>query len=94
MYYYKYTSSALTTIAEDCLVTSLVISSVDVKDLDDNDVRVVLQRNYSGKLANETAEQSSERLDKMVKLITDAVSKSKGGEVGKQAIVAERSSKS
>lgn len=79
MYYYKYTSSVLTTVAEDCLVTSLVISSVDVKGLDDNDVRVIVQNNYSGKLDNETEEQSAVRLEKIVTLITDAVSKSKGG---------------
>ena len=78
MYYYKYTSDALTSVAEDCLVTSLVISSVDIKDLDENDVRVIVQNNYSGKLEGETDEESNARLEKIVNLITDAVKKSKG----------------
>lgn len=78
MYYYKYTSNALTSVAEDCLVTSLVISSVDIKDLDENDVRVIVQNNYSGKLEGETDEASNARLEKIVNLIIDAVKKSKG----------------
>jgi hypothetical protein len=73
MYYYKYTSQALTSVAEDCLVTSLVVSSVDVKDLDENDIRVIVQSNYSGKLEGETEEQSNARLQNIVKLITSAI---------------------
>ena len=73
MYYYKYTSQALTSVAEDCLVTSLVVSSVDVKDLAENDIRVIVQNNYSGKLEGETDEQSNARLQNIVKLITSAI---------------------
>ena len=77
MYYYKYTSQALITVAEDCLVTSLVISSVDISDLDENDIRVIVQNNYSGQLAGETDDQSNERQQNIVKLIAAAISSSK-----------------
>jgi hypothetical protein len=77
MYYYKYTSQALITVAEDCLVTSLVISSVDISDLDENDIRVIVQNNYSGQLAGETDDQSDERQQNIVKLITAAISSGK-----------------
>ncbi|KAN0072623.1 hypothetical protein V8E54_009552 [Elaphomyces granulatus] len=77
MYYYKYTSQALITVAEDCLVTSLVISSVDISDLDENDIRVIVQNNYSGQLAGETDDQSNERQQNIVKLITAAISSNK-----------------
>lgn len=79
MYYYKYKSEALTSVAEDCLVTSLVISSVDIRDLDENDIRVIVQSNYSGKLENETDEQANTRLQNIVQLITSAVKSSKSG---------------
>ena len=79
MYHCKYTFTAPTTVAEDCLMTSLVISSVDARNSDENDIRVKVQSNYSGELENETEEQSNERLEKTVKLITDAVFKSRAG---------------
>ena len=77
MYYYKYTSQAITTVAEDCLVTSLVISSVDVTNLDENDIRVIVESNYSGKLEGETDDASNKRLENIVKTISDAVTSSK-----------------
>ncbi|ORY17164.1 hypothetical protein BCR34DRAFT_449133, partial [Clohesyomyces aquaticus] len=46
MFYYKYTSKSLTAVTEDCLVTSLVISSVNVKDLEPNDIKVIIQNQY------------------------------------------------
>ena len=77
MYYYKYASSSLTSVTEDCLVTSLVISSVDVSNLDENDIRVIVESNYSGQLEGETNEASDKRLEKIVKTISDAVTSSK-----------------
>lgn len=77
MYYYKYTSSALTSVAEDCLVTSLVISSVDVTNLDENDIRVIVESNYSGQLEGETDDASNKRLQTIVKTIVEAVTSSK-----------------
>ena len=76
MYYYRYSSTSLTTTAEDCLVTFLVISSVDVSDLNENDIRVIVESNYSDQLKSETNVQSNKNFAKPIKLIPDAVNTS------------------
>ncbi|KAH0559935.1 hypothetical protein GP486_003541 [Trichoglossum hirsutum] len=81
MYYYKYTSSALTSVAKDCLVTSLVISSVDIRGLDENDIRVIVQSNYGSKLPNKTDDEANKRLQNIVKLIVDDLKSSKSSKV-------------
>jgi hypothetical protein len=49
MFYYKFTSKSLSEVTEDCLITSLVISSVDPRELNGNDIKVILENNYSAR---------------------------------------------
>jgi hypothetical protein len=69
MFYYKYTSASLTQVTEDCLITSLVLSSVDPKELDANDINVILENNYSAKAPGETDEAVNKRLEKIKELV-------------------------
>jgi hypothetical protein len=69
MFYYKYTSKSLSEVTSDCLITSLVISSVDPGELNGNDVSVILENNYSAKAQGETDEMVKDRLEKIKELI-------------------------
>ena len=69
MFYYKYTSKSLSEVTEDCLITSLVVSSVDTSGLNANDIRVLVQNNYSAKLANESEEDVTKRQQKIVDVL-------------------------
>jgi hypothetical protein len=69
MFYYKFTSKSLSEVTEDCLITSLVISSVDPRELNGNDIKVILENNYSARAPGETNEVVNERLVKIKDLI-------------------------
>jgi isopentenyldiphosphate isomerase len=69
MFYYKYTSKSLSEVTEDCLITSLVLSSVDPRDLKENDVDVILENNYSARAPGETDEVVNARLVKIKELV-------------------------
>jgi hypothetical protein len=49
LYYYKYSSKAITDVCEEMLLQCWVISSPDVSDLDPNTLNVILQQGYAPK---------------------------------------------
>ena len=49
LYYYKYSSKAITEVCEEMLLQCWVISSVNVDQLNTNTLNVILQQGYSPK---------------------------------------------
>ena len=47
--HYKFSSTFLSTLVEDCLITSAVFSSVVAKDLTEDDVMTIAWNEYSSK---------------------------------------------
>jgi hypothetical protein len=76
MFYYKYTSKSLSEVTEDCLITSLVISSVDPRELNGNDINVILENNYSARAPGETEEVVDGRLVKIKELVMKEIKNS------------------
>nr|POF19955.1 hypothetical protein CFP56_52204 [Quercus suber] len=71
MFYYKYTSDSLTKVTEDCLIYSLIISSVEIGDLIDEDVRTIVQTTYSTPLPNEAPEDTKKREETIVAMVAN-----------------------
>ena len=69
MFYYKYHSKSLSEVTQDCLITSLVVSSVDTSGLQPNDLRVLVQNNYAAALPGEKSEDISARQKKILDLL-------------------------
>ncbi|KAJ9657963.1 hypothetical protein H2201_007970 [Coniosporium apollinis] len=61
LFYYRFSSSFLSTMIEDCLVTSAVFSSVVMDDLDEDKLLATVHNEYSIGLDGETYEQVEER---------------------------------
>jgi hypothetical protein len=76
MFYYKFTSKSLSEVTEDCLITSLIISSVDPRELDENAINIILQNSHSAKAPEETDDMVNERLVKIKGLIMKEIQSS------------------
>jgi hypothetical protein len=64
LYYYKFTSKAITSVCEEMLLQCWVISSVNVDQLNTNTLNVILQQGYSPE-KGETEVRFLQRLEKM-----------------------------
>ncbi|KAJ9641118.1 hypothetical protein H2199_005786 [Coniosporium tulheliwenetii] len=84
LFYYRFSSSFLSTMIEDCLVTSAVFSSVVMDGLNEDKLLATVHNEYSIGLDGETYEQVEERQEKIddifEKALQDYESKSVRGE--------------
>lgn len=65
LFYYRFSSSSLSTMVEDCLVTSAVFSSVVMDDLNEDELLATVHNEYAVGLDGETCEQVKERQEKI-----------------------------
>ncbi|EME86460.1 uncharacterized protein MYCFIDRAFT_206826 [Pseudocercospora fijiensis CIRAD86] len=72
-FYYRFGSTTITSVAEDCLITSLVFSSVDSSRLHANDIRRLVESAYSAPLPNEQYETSRHRTKMIERQILSAL---------------------
>jgi hypothetical protein len=76
LFFYEFKSDGLKTLCENALLQAWVISSVDVKDLDENTLNVVLQQGYAPK-KDETEQQFTTRLQALKKMVIDELNDDK-----------------
>ncbi|KAL1842721.1 hypothetical protein VTJ49DRAFT_4359 [Mycothermus thermophilus] len=76
LYYYKFTSQAITSVCQEVLLQCWAISSVDVKQLNANTLDVILQQGYTQE-EGETEEAFYNRLKKLKKSVLDELSENR-----------------
>ncbi|KXS94034.1 hypothetical protein AC578_1707 [Pseudocercospora eumusae] len=72
-FYYRFGSTTIASVAEDCLITSLVFSSVDSSRLHANDLCRLVEPAYSASLPNEQYETTRQRTKSIERQLLNAL---------------------